>query len=144
MHVRSYRDLEAFISLDGSEIREWAGRISAPAKNQSLAEAILAAIPPHQKRDRLLFRLILETGLRVGEALGLHVEDLQPGRGRLLPLLRRSLPRHGRRDEFSVAVLSSSTGAVATAFAVFTSPAFVYNGGHGAPREIEGVRRLGR
>jgi len=39
-------------------------------------ETILAAIPTHQKRDRLLFRLILETGLRVGEALGLHVEDL--------------------------------------------------------------------
>jgi len=42
VHVRSYRDLEAFTSLDGSEIREWAGRVSAPAKNQSLAEAILA------------------------------------------------------------------------------------------------------
>ena len=40
--MRSYRDLEAFTSLDGSEIREWAGRVSAPAKNQSLAEAILA------------------------------------------------------------------------------------------------------
>jgi site-specific recombinase XerD len=39
-------------------------------------ETILAAIPTPQKRDRLLFRLILETGLRVGEALGLHVEDL--------------------------------------------------------------------
>jgi mannose-6-phosphate isomerase-like protein (cupin superfamily) len=41
MHVRSYRDLEPFVSLDGSEIREWAGRVSAPAQNQSLAEAIL-------------------------------------------------------------------------------------------------------
>jgi mannose-6-phosphate isomerase-like protein (cupin superfamily) len=41
MHVRSYRELKPFVSLDGSEIREWAGRISAPAQNQSLAEAIL-------------------------------------------------------------------------------------------------------
>jgi mannose-6-phosphate isomerase-like protein (cupin superfamily) len=41
MHVRSYRELEPFVSLDGSEIREWAGRVSAPAQNQSLAEAIL-------------------------------------------------------------------------------------------------------
>ena len=41
MHVRSYRELEPFISLDGSEIREWAGRVSAPPQNQSLAEAIL-------------------------------------------------------------------------------------------------------
>jgi mannose-6-phosphate isomerase-like protein (cupin superfamily) len=42
MHVRSYRDLEPFVALDGSQIREWAGRVSAPAQNQSLAEAIIA------------------------------------------------------------------------------------------------------
>jgi mannose-6-phosphate isomerase-like protein (cupin superfamily) len=42
MHVRSYGELEPFVSLDGSEIREWAGRVSAPAQNQSLAEAIIA------------------------------------------------------------------------------------------------------
>jgi mannose-6-phosphate isomerase-like protein (cupin superfamily) len=41
MHVRSYGELEPFVSLDGSEIREWAGRVSVPAQNQSLAEAIL-------------------------------------------------------------------------------------------------------
>jgi len=41
VHVRSYRDLEPFVTLDGSEIREWAGRASAPAENQSLAEAIV-------------------------------------------------------------------------------------------------------
>jgi integrase/recombinase XerD len=39
-------------------------------------EAILALIPAKQQRDRLLFRLIFETGLRVGEALALYVEDL--------------------------------------------------------------------
>lgn len=39
-------------------------------------ERILAAIPSNQKRDRLLFRLIFEAGLRVSEALGIHVEDL--------------------------------------------------------------------
>jgi len=39
-------------------------------------ERILAAIPTTQYRDRLLFRLIFETGLRVGEALGLYVDDL--------------------------------------------------------------------
>jgi len=39
-------------------------------------ERILAAIPTTQYRDRLLFRLIFETGLRVGEALSLYVEDL--------------------------------------------------------------------
>ncbi len=39
-------------------------------------EAILAAIPPAELRDRLLFRLIFEAGLRVGEALALYVDDL--------------------------------------------------------------------
>ena len=39
MHVSSYLDIEPFVTLDGSEIREWAGRVSAPARNQSLAEA---------------------------------------------------------------------------------------------------------
>jgi mannose-6-phosphate isomerase-like protein (cupin superfamily) len=41
MHVRSYADIEPFKTLDGSEIREWAGRVSAPAQNQSLAEATI-------------------------------------------------------------------------------------------------------
>lgn len=40
-------------------------------------EAILKTIPPTKQRDRLVFRLIFETGLRVGEALALHVEDLE-------------------------------------------------------------------
>jgi site-specific recombinase XerD len=38
--------------------------------------AILAAIPAVQRRDHLLFHLIATTGLRVGEALSLYVEDL--------------------------------------------------------------------
>ncbi len=41
MHVRSYDQIEPFVTLDGSEIREWAGRVSAPAQNQSLAEATI-------------------------------------------------------------------------------------------------------
>src|SRR5689334_22506668 len=39
VHVSSYLDTQPFVTLDGSEIREWAGRVSAPARNQSLAEA---------------------------------------------------------------------------------------------------------
>lgn len=39
-------------------------------------ERILAVIPTHCQRDRVLFRLLLETGLRVGEALNLYVEDV--------------------------------------------------------------------
>jgi mannose-6-phosphate isomerase-like protein (cupin superfamily) len=41
MHVRSYEEIEPFTTLDGSEIREWAGPVSAPAQNQSLAEATI-------------------------------------------------------------------------------------------------------
>ena len=41
MHVRSYAQIQPFVTLDGSEIREWAGRVSAPAQNQSLAEATI-------------------------------------------------------------------------------------------------------
>jgi mannose-6-phosphate isomerase-like protein (cupin superfamily) len=39
MHVTSYAQIEPFTTLDGSQIREWAGRVSAPSRNQSLAEA---------------------------------------------------------------------------------------------------------
>jgi mannose-6-phosphate isomerase-like protein (cupin superfamily) len=42
MHVSSYAGLGAFVTLDGSEIREYAGAVSMPARNQSLAEATLA------------------------------------------------------------------------------------------------------
>jgi integrase/recombinase XerD len=39
-------------------------------------ERILKAIPAECRRDRLFFRLLLETGLRVSEGLSLYVEDL--------------------------------------------------------------------
>lgn len=42
-------------------------------------EKVLKVIPKDQVRDRLLFRLLFETGLRIGEALGVHVEDLALG-----------------------------------------------------------------
>ena len=41
MHVRSYAELKPFTTLDGSEIREWAGKVAMPACNQSLAEATI-------------------------------------------------------------------------------------------------------
>lgn len=43
---------------------------------RSQIDAILAVIPARRRRDRVLFHLIAETGLRAGEALGLYVEDL--------------------------------------------------------------------
>jgi mannose-6-phosphate isomerase-like protein (cupin superfamily) len=41
VEVTSYKEIVAFQTLDGSEIREWAGPVSAPAENQSLAEATI-------------------------------------------------------------------------------------------------------
>src|SRR4051812_50000699 len=41
MHLTSYDAIEPFVTKDGSEIREWAGPVSAPAVNQSLAEATI-------------------------------------------------------------------------------------------------------
>lgn len=39
MRVGNLDDVQPFVTLDGSEIRELAGRVSLPAVNQSLAEA---------------------------------------------------------------------------------------------------------
>lgn len=39
-------------------------------------ERIIKAIPAEHLRDRLFFRLLLETGLRVSEGLSLYMEDL--------------------------------------------------------------------
>jgi site-specific recombinase XerD len=39
-------------------------------------DAILACIPRDRLRDRLLFRLLVETGLRISEALAIHIDDL--------------------------------------------------------------------
>jgi mannose-6-phosphate isomerase-like protein (cupin superfamily) len=69
MHVRSYAELEPFVSLDGSEIREWAGRVSAPARNQSLAEAILpvagATIEHYHQTSEELYLLTAGEGLLI-------------------------------------------------------------------------------
>jgi integrase/recombinase XerD len=43
---------------------------------RATVELILAQVPRAQRRDRLLFRLLYETGLRIGEALSVHVDDV--------------------------------------------------------------------
>lgn len=44
---------------------------------RAVVDKVVAAIPGEEKRDRLLFTLLAETGLRIGEALALHVEDMR-------------------------------------------------------------------
>lgn len=86
--------------------------------SEAQAEAILAAIPTKERRNRLLFTLLYETGMRVGEALHVHAEHVfenevdggfirvlgKGGRERVVPLidaprtvrfLREALRRQG-------------------------------------------------
>lgn len=49
--------------------------VVSPPDRQHI-EMILNQIPHSQLRDRLLFRLIFETGLRISEALALYIEDI--------------------------------------------------------------------
>jgi site-specific recombinase XerD len=44
-------------------------------------EKVLAVIPKERLRDRVLYGLIYSTGLRAGEALRLHIEDVDLTRG---------------------------------------------------------------
>ena len=72
VELTSYDAIEPFTTLDGSEIREWAGPVSAPAVNQSLAEA---SIPPggattehYHRVTEELYLITAGTGrLRIGE-----------------------------------------------------------------------------
>jgi mannose-6-phosphate isomerase-like protein (cupin superfamily) len=81
MHVTSYEAIEAFTTLDGSEIREWAGPVSAPARNQSLAEATVpvggATAEHFHRATEELYLITAGTGrLRIdGEERGLRAGD---------------------------------------------------------------------
>ncbi len=86
MHVSRYGQLEAFTTLDGSEIREWAGAVSLPAANQSLAEATVpvgaATAEHHHRATEELYLVTAGTGrLRIdGEE-----RDIGPGDCALIP-----------------------------------------------------------
>jgi site-specific recombinase XerD len=70
---RDYVDTNPMLKID---------RVQVPPRrprglSRDRVERILTVIPPPQKRDRLLFRLLHETGLRIEEALTLHIEELE-------------------------------------------------------------------
>ncbi len=72
MHLSRHADLEAYTTADGSTVREWAGPGYSPARNQSLAEATLAAgastAAHHHRRSEELYLFTAGRGrLRVGE-----------------------------------------------------------------------------
>jgi mannose-6-phosphate isomerase-like protein (cupin superfamily) len=72
MHVANLDDLESFITLDGSSIRELAGPAWTPAENQSLAEATVpvggATTAHYHRTTEELYYIVSGTGLmRVGE-----------------------------------------------------------------------------
>jgi mannose-6-phosphate isomerase-like protein (cupin superfamily) len=72
MHVGALEEAQAFVTLDGSTIRELAGRVSLPAEKQSLAEA---TVPPggataehfHRESEELYFFTSGTGRLRVGD-----------------------------------------------------------------------------
>lgn len=79
---------------------------------ESQAETLLAAIPLKERRNRLLFGLLYETGMRVGEALGVHAEHVfsndtdggfirvfsKGGQERVVPLLEAPRTRRLLRE----------------------------------------------
>lgn len=86
MRVGNLDDVDPFVTLDGSEIRELAGRVSLPAVNQSLAEATVpvgGATTEHYHRvtEELYFFTAGRGRLRVdGEE-----RDVMPGDCVVLP-----------------------------------------------------------
>lgn len=72
MHVLKLDAADAFVTLDGSTIRELAGRVSLPTENQSLAEATVpvgAATAEHYHvvSEELYFFTAGGGHLRVGD-----------------------------------------------------------------------------
>ena len=88
MHVTNIDDAEPFASTDRSIIREVAGRVSLPARNQSLAEATVAVGDTtdehyHPRSEELYFILAGTGRMRMdGEERDVRVGDcvlIEPG-----------------------------------------------------------------
>jgi mannose-6-phosphate isomerase-like protein (cupin superfamily) len=72
VHVTRYDEIEPFVTVDGSIIREWAGPHFTPARHQSLAEATLppgaATIAHYHPEAEELYLFTAGVGrVRVGE-----------------------------------------------------------------------------
>jgi mannose-6-phosphate isomerase-like protein (cupin superfamily) len=86
MHLANLSDSEPFTTLDGSTIREVAGRVALPAAHQSLAEA---TVPPgnattahfHRTSEELYFFTAGAGRLRIGD----EERDVRPGDCAVIP-----------------------------------------------------------
>lgn len=86
MHIANISEREPFITLDGSSIREVAGRVTLPSRQQSLAEA---TVPPggrttahyHVEAEELYFFTAGEGRLRIGD----EERDVRPGDCAVIP-----------------------------------------------------------
>lgn len=86
MHVSDIEQANAFVTLDGSTIRELAGAVSLPSQKQSLAEA---TVPPgastaehyHRETEELYFFQAGSGRLRVGD----EQRDVRAGECVLIP-----------------------------------------------------------
>jgi site-specific recombinase XerC len=55
----------------------------SPDERERLLAALAAGTGRAAERDRVLFELMLGTGIRLGSALGLDIHDIEPGQGTL-------------------------------------------------------------
>jgi mannose-6-phosphate isomerase-like protein (cupin superfamily) len=86
VQIANLADAQAFTTLDGSSIREVAGRVALAARNQSLAEATVpvgAATIAHLHRtsEELYFFTAGSGRLRVGD----DERDVRPGDCAVIP-----------------------------------------------------------
>jgi mannose-6-phosphate isomerase-like protein (cupin superfamily) len=86
MHVGNLDDREAFTTLDGSTIREIAGRVTLPSQHQSLAEATVpvgtaTAAHYHPQSEELYFFTSGMGRLRIGD----EERDVRPGDCAVIP-----------------------------------------------------------
>jgi mannose-6-phosphate isomerase-like protein (cupin superfamily) len=86
VQIANHADSQAFVTLDGSTIRELAGPVSLPTENQSLAEA---TVPPggattahfHHASEELYYFTAGEGRLRIGS----DEREVRPGDCAVIP-----------------------------------------------------------